>query len=118
VPIAQWGPQEVLARYGKVPHLFPRRIVRVQAGPPVDLDDLYERAAEPAAQREATDRIMAAITAMLAELRGEQPPDRIYDTRRDGDPRAEQLAARARRRQARRGQARRGRRRRRPGGNP
>ncbi len=102
IPIAQWGPQDVLARYGRVPHLVPRRTVRVHAGPPVTLDDLYDRATEPAALREATERIMAAITAMLADIRGEQPPARPYDTRRDGDPRAEELAARAERRRARR----------------
>ncbi len=107
IPVAQWGAQDVLARYGKVPHLVPRRTVHVHAGPPVDLDDLYDRAAEPEAVREATERIMSRITAMLAEIRGEEPPARVYDTRRDGDPRAEELAARAARKGARR--ARRGR---------
>ena len=103
IPVAQWGAQEILPRYGKSVRLLPRRTVRLQAGPPVDLDDLYARATEPAAQREATERIMAAITTMLAAMRGQQPPDRPYDTRRDGDPRAEELAAKAARRRARRG---------------
>ncbi len=102
VPIALWGVQDVLARYGKVPHLVPRRTVRVQAGPPVPLDDLYDRTGDPQAQREATDRVMAAITGMLAEMRAEQPPARPYDIRRDGDPRAEELAARRARKQTRR----------------
>lgn len=109
IPIALWGQQEVLARYGRRPHLLPRRTVRVQAGPPVYLDDLYDRAAEPAALREATERVMAAVTAMLADMRGEEPPARPYDTRRDGDPRAEQLAARAAAKQARRSRRRRAR---------
>lgn len=102
IPVALWGVQDVLARYGKVPHLFPRRRVTVHAGPPVDLDDLYERAEDPAAHREATERIMATLTAMLAEHRAEDPPARPYDTRRDGDPRAEELARRAARKAARR----------------
>ena len=102
VPVAQWGPQDVLARYGKVPHVFPRRTVRVQAGPPVPLEDLYGREEDPQALREATERVMAAITEILAGLRGEQPPARAYDTRRDGDPRAVELAARADRKHARR----------------
>src|SRR5690625_3375887 len=98
VPIALWGVQDVLARYGKVPHLVPRRTVHVQAGPPVLLDGLYDRPTDPEALREATARVMAAITEQLAGLRGAEPPPRVYDTRRDGDPRAEQLAARAARR--------------------
>ncbi len=102
VPVAQWGPQDVLARYGKVPHLLPRRTVRVEAGPAVPLEDLYGREEDPQALREATERVMAAITEILAGLRGEEPPARVYDTRRDGDPRAVELAARAERRRARR----------------
>lgn len=101
VPVAQWGPQDVLARYGKVPHLVPRRTVRVEAGPPVRLEDLYGREEEPEALREATERVMAAITEILAGLRGEEPPARPYDTRRDGDPRAAELAARKRARRGR-----------------
>src|SRR5690606_7429769 len=99
VPIALWGVQDVLARYGKVPHLVPRRTVRVQAGPPVPLDDLYDRTGDPQAQREATDRVMAAITGMLAEMRAEQPPARPYDIRRAGHPRAAEPGARRRRQQ-------------------
>ncbi|MCM3659692.1 1-acyl-sn-glycerol-3-phosphate acyltransferase [Georgenia satyanarayanai] len=102
VPVAQWGPQDVLARYGKVLHVVPRRTVRVEAGPPVPLEDLYGREDDPQALREATERVMAAITEILAGLRGEQPPARVYDTRRDGDPRAAELAARAERKRARR----------------
>src|SRR5690625_2067115 len=109
VPSALWGVQDVLARYGKVPHLVPRRTVHVQAGPPVLLDDLYDRPTDPEVLREATARVMAAITEQLAGLRGAEPPPRVYDTRRDGDPRAEQLAARAARREARRTRGRRGR---------
>ncbi|QDB79846.1 1-acyl-sn-glycerol-3-phosphate acyltransferase [Georgenia sp. 311] len=102
IPVALWGVQDVLAPFATVPHPVPRRRVTVYAGPPVDLDDLYDRAEEPEAHREATARIMATLTAMLAELREAQPPARPYDIRRDGDPRAEQLAARAARKAERR----------------
>jgi 1-acyl-sn-glycerol-3-phosphate acyltransferase len=37
VPVAQWGPQDVLAPYARWPHLLPRRPIHVLAGPPVDL---------------------------------------------------------------------------------
>lgn len=102
IPVAQWGAQDILGRYAKIPSLLPRKTVHVHAGPPVHLDDLYDRADDPAVLREATERIMGTITAMLAEIRGEQPPERVYDTRRDGDPRAEELAAKAARRRDRR----------------
>lgn len=92
VPVAQWGPQDVLPRGARLPCVLPRRRVIVVAGPPVHLADLEGRD-DAAALREATSRIMAAITAQLAEIRGEEPPERHYDLRRDGDPRVEQKAA-------------------------
>lgn len=76
VPIAQWGAQHLLAPYARRPTgLFSRPTMHVHAGPPVELADLYGREREPAALREATDRVMAAITAQLAGIRGEEPPE-------------------------------------------
>ncbi|MFC7405470.1 lysophospholipid acyltransferase family protein [Georgenia alba] len=86
VPVAQWGAHRVLPRYSVVPRPFPPKPVTVVAGPPVDLDDLYDRPLHPEVLREATARIMAAITRQLAEIRAESPPSRPYDLRRDGDP--------------------------------
>ena len=62
IPVAQWGAQNLLARYGKLLKPFPRKLVHVVAGPPVDLDDLYGRPQDTATLREATERVMAAIT--------------------------------------------------------
>src|SRR5262245_45348105 len=59
VPVAQWGPEAILAPYSKRPHLFPRKTMHVSAGPPVDLSDLYDKPVTGALLREATDRIMA-----------------------------------------------------------
>ncbi len=78
VPVAQWGAHHLLARYGKVPHLLPRARVQVVAGPPVRLDDLYDRPQDTATLREATERVMAAITSLLEGLRGEQAPAARY----------------------------------------
>ena len=83
VPVAQWGAHRVLARYGRLPHPFPRKKVTIVAGPPVDLSDLYDRPLEAAVLREATDRVMDAITALLAEIRGEQPPAERFVRRND-----------------------------------
>lgn len=85
VPIAQWGSTDLLARYGKVLRPIPRKKVQVAAGPPVDLSDLYDRPMDAATLREATRRIMTAITDLLAGLRGESPPAEAFDIRR-GSP--------------------------------
>lgn len=85
VPIAQWGAQDLLGRYAKVLKPVPRKRVTVVAGAPVDLDDLYDRPLDAATLREATARIMAAITALLADVRGAEPPAEPYDMRRSGD---------------------------------
>ncbi|MFD5225300.1 lysophospholipid acyltransferase family protein [Microbacterium sp. NPDC058342] len=75
IPMAQWGTQAIMGRYQKGLSLWPlRKPVRVLIGDPVDLSDLRARATEPAALNEATDRLMAAITALLEQLRGEKAP--------------------------------------------
>lgn len=75
IPVAQWGTQNIMGRYQKGLSLWPlRKPVRVLFGDPVDLSDLRGRAAEPGVLNEATDRLMAAITALLEELRGEKAP--------------------------------------------
>jgi 1-acyl-sn-glycerol-3-phosphate acyltransferase len=79
IPVAQWGPERILAPYTKVPHLWPRRTVHVWAGPAVDLSDLYDREVDAQVLREATDRIMAAITAILEQIRSEHAPAQRFD---------------------------------------
>ena len=82
VPVAQWGMQDLLARYGRVLKPFPRKKVTIVAGPPVDLSDLYDRPHDTATLREATERVMRAITELLEEVRGEQAPAVRFDARR------------------------------------
>ena len=80
IPVAQWGPRRCSRRTRKRLRLLPRKTMHVRAGPPVDLE-------RPAAAsrmttgllREATERIMAAITALLEEIRGEQAPAVRFD---------------------------------------
>ena len=82
VPIAQWGAHRVLARYGRLPRLFPRKTVTVSVGPPVDLSDLYDRPLDSQVLRAATNRVMDAITAQLAEIREEPAPAARFDLRK------------------------------------
>lgn len=84
VPVAQWGPQEILRPYARALHVFPRKTMRVVAGPPVGLSDLYERPLDAATLAEATTRIMAAITAQLETIRGEKAPAVRFDSRTAG----------------------------------
>lgn len=84
IPVAQWGPQEILAPYSTRLRLLPRRTVHLLAGPAVDLTDLYARPLDGATLQEATSRIMAAITALLEQLRGEVAPAERFDPRAAG----------------------------------
>jgi len=79
IPIAQWGAQDLIPRYGKFPRLFGRKQQTVVAGPPVDLSDLKGRGGEQAVLNEATERLMSAITALLEQLRGEKAPGRRWN---------------------------------------
>ena len=85
VPVAQWGTHRLLARYGKLLKPIPRKPVTVVAGPPVDLSDLYDRPQDAATLREATERIMDAITGLLEEIRGERAPAERFVWRRGED---------------------------------
>ncbi|MFC8923468.1 lysophospholipid acyltransferase family protein [Cellulosimicrobium sp. NPDC057127] len=82
VPIGQWGAHRLLAPYGKVFKPFPPKHVAVHAGPPVDLTDLYDRPLDGATLREATERIMAAITDQVEQIRGEKAPAERFDMRK------------------------------------
>ncbi|GCD34593.1 1-acyl-sn-glycerol-3-phosphate acyltransferase [Streptomyces chrestomyceticus JCM 4735] len=85
IPVAQWGANEVMPPYAKEKklRLFPRKTLRVKAGPAVDLSEFYGK--EPTAEvlREVTDKVMAAVTAILAEVRNEPAPAEPYDHRKD-----------------------------------
>lgn len=86
VPIGQWGAQEVM--YGRrihLPHLLPRKTFRLVTGDPVPLDDLRAQPVTAALLEEATERIMAALTALVAELRGGEPPAELFDPRRPAE---------------------------------
>src|SRR5450631_3730706 len=79
IPVAQWGAQEILPYGGTRPHLVPRKTVRMLAGAPVDLTAFEAKPLTREVLRAATTAIMADITALLSELRGEQPPAVPYD---------------------------------------
>ena len=87
IPVAQWGPQQILPPYQKVPHLLARHRIHVIAGPPVDLSEYEDLELTATVLRAATEKIMTAITMLLAELRDERPPLERFDPRASDLPR-------------------------------
>ncbi|MGI3780332.1 MAG: lysophospholipid acyltransferase family protein [Janthinobacterium lividum] len=80
VPVGQWGAEEFLrGRTVGLPHVWARPTLRMLVGSPVPLDDLRDSAVDTALLHEATARIMAAVTALVAELRGEPAPAEPFD---------------------------------------
>jgi 1-acyl-sn-glycerol-3-phosphate acyltransferase len=92
IPIAHWGAQNVLPYGSKRPHLFPRRVIRMAAGPPVDLSEFRGKPLNTPVLRAATAAVMRDVTGLLAGLRAQQPPAVPYDprARRKADPGAPQ----------------------------
>ncbi len=86
IPIAQWGAETLLAPYSARLRLFPRKTMHVLAGPPVELSDLYDQPQDHQVLAEATGRIMAALTTLLEELRGEAAPAVRFNPREHGLP--------------------------------
>ncbi len=84
IPVAHWGEQQFMPRYGKLKLFPPRRRVTVLVGEPVDLSDLRGRAHEASALSEATTRLMDELSRLLGELRDETPPKERWDPVRRG----------------------------------
>jgi 1-acyl-sn-glycerol-3-phosphate acyltransferase len=79
VPIAHWGTQALMPRYGKKLSLFPRKTIEVAVGEPLDLSAFRGKPLDQANLLAATGQLMDAITALLAELRGEPAPSERWD---------------------------------------
>lgn len=84
IPIGQWGAQNTLPAYSGKPSLLPRHVAHYNVGDPVDLDDLRGKEITFEVLHEATDRIMAAITDLVAEIRDETAPIERFDPKREG----------------------------------
>jgi 1-acyl-sn-glycerol-3-phosphate acyltransferase len=75
IPVANWGTQDVLPPGTGLPRLLPRRKVTVAAGPPVDLSAWLGGPRTRTALNGATAAIMADVTKLVADIRGETPPE-------------------------------------------
>lgn len=86
IPVAQWGPQQLLPPYAALPRLIPRPTIHMLAGPAVDLERFRGRPVEHTMLVEATEAIMARITEQLETLRGSAAPAVPFDPRGQGVP--------------------------------
>ncbi|WP_308493757.1 lysophospholipid acyltransferase family protein [Microbacterium terrisoli] len=79
IPMAQWGAQELLPRYGKL-RLWPlRKRMTVLLGDPVDVSEFVRTRSQPATIAQATTKTMNAIAELLAQLRGIPAPPERWD---------------------------------------
>lgn len=85
VPVGQWGAQRLLPAYAHKPNLGGgRKKVTMKVGDPVPLDDLRALEHTVPVIQEATDRIMAAIVALVEDVRGEKAPAERFDPKAHG----------------------------------
>ncbi|MEX8058108.1 MULTISPECIES: 1-acyl-sn-glycerol-3-phosphate acyltransferase [Microbacterium] len=83
IPMAQWGVQQILPRYGKLK--FPRRShVIVEFGPAMDMSAYAATRTQPATLTKATDAMMNEITAMLSGIRGLPAPAERWNPSQHG----------------------------------
>lgn len=78
IPVGQWGSQNFLDVYHRRFRPWPRTEVSVAVGEPVDLSDFTGQPPTSQVLHEMTDRIMAAVRAQVAELRGLPAPAGFY----------------------------------------
>ncbi|MHA3684727.1 lysophospholipid acyltransferase family protein [Leucobacter sp. HY1910] len=79
IPVAHWGTQNLMPRYGKKIHPFPRKTIHVAVGEPLDLSKYLAGTIDQKTVNAATTELMNAITALLAGLRDETPPTERWD---------------------------------------
>ncbi|MFF0910270.1 lysophospholipid acyltransferase family protein [Microbacterium enclense] len=83
IPMAQWGVQQILPRYGKLK--FPRRSrVVVEFGEALDLSVYADTPTQPAALARATDVMMNRVADMLAGIRGIPAPAERWNPSQHG----------------------------------
>lgn len=78
VPVAHWGTQKIMPRYGKKISMFPRKTVEFAFGEPLDLSK-YQGKLDQATLTAATGELMNRIAGLLAELRGEPAPAQRWE---------------------------------------
>ena len=78
-PVAHWGVERILGNYSKRfrPGLWKR--VEVVVGPEIDISEFRGRELTSEDLAAATEKVMRTIASMVGDLRGEQPPAKLWD---------------------------------------
>jgi len=79
IPCSHWGDQKIAPRWQHKVRFFPRTTVDVVFGDPVDLSEWLDGPLVGASINAATDAIMAAITSLAEQQRGETAPAERWD---------------------------------------
>ena len=87
IPVAQWGAHKLIGRYQKRLRIFPRTMVIVKAGDPIDLSKWRNKLDNHEAMVEATAFAMRQLTQIVEELRNEKAPADIFDPHASDLPR-------------------------------
>ena len=82
LPIAAWGGRALWPVGSPLPRPRPGRRVQMLVGSPYTVSVHEGETVHQAAVR-VTEDLMGRIVALLAELRGQQPPTTLHDGRRD-----------------------------------
>ncbi|MFC7374764.1 lysophospholipid acyltransferase family protein [Brachybacterium sp. GCM10030267] len=82
LPIASWGARALWPVGSPIPHPGPGRRVVMRVGEPYTVSRAEGETTHAAAVR-ITEDLMARITALLAEIRDEDPPPVVHDGRLD-----------------------------------
>ncbi len=78
-PMAQWGSEQVLPQYGSKFRPGFWKPVKILVGDEINLDKYRKKQLTPAELHEATDLVMAEITKLVEQLRGEKAPAQLWD---------------------------------------
>lgn len=84
VPAAHWGTQALLPPYARFIRPLPRKTITVRFGEPLDLSRFEGKPLDSKALAEATGMLMAAITELVEQLRGEKAPAKLWDPAEHG----------------------------------
>jgi 1-acyl-sn-glycerol-3-phosphate acyltransferase len=78
VTAARWGTRDILNGYTRKFRPFPRKRIRFDVSPPVDLSEFKGREPDNETLREITEFLMTRVRDQLARLRDEPAPTEFY----------------------------------------
>ena len=78
-PAAHWGTQNWMGHYAKKIRFFPRTTIDVVVGEPMDLSAYRGKPLTRELMQSASLELMDQISNLLADLRGEPKPARLFD---------------------------------------